>query len=264
MDGVLDATGTISDSLQSEAAEALWELAIQLEDGSLADARERLERAQDRLSEAMRNGASDEEIAELMQELRDATEDYMRQLAQQNPQNVDGTDQPQTGENSRTITQDELQAMMDRIQELMEEGRMAEAQELMEELNEMMENLQVTENQNGEGGQSEGEQAMEGLSDTLREQQGLSDQAFRDLQEQFNPNAQAVKANRTKVAMAVRVRASNTVARAVRASKAKRVKAKKASNKVRGPKTAKAQKDSKAAPKQSNHWPNVSKRCGTS
>ena len=32
---------------------------------------------------------------------------------------------------------------------------------------------------------------MEGLSDTLREQQGLNDQAFRDLQEQFNPNAQA-------------------------------------------------------------------------
>ena len=32
---------------------------------------------------------------------------------------------------------------------------------------------------------------MEGLADTLREQQGLSDQAFRDLQEQFNPNAQA-------------------------------------------------------------------------
>jgi hypothetical protein len=32
---------------------------------------------------------------------------------------------------------------------------------------------------------------MEGLADTLRQQQGLSDQAFRDLQEQFNPNAQA-------------------------------------------------------------------------
>jgi hypothetical protein len=31
---------------------------------------------------------------------------------------------------------------------------------------------------------------MEGLAETLREQQGLSDQAFRDLQEQFNPNAQ--------------------------------------------------------------------------
>ena len=32
---------------------------------------------------------------------------------------------------------------------------------------------------------------MEGLAETLREQQGLSDQAFRDLQEQFNPNAQS-------------------------------------------------------------------------
>src|SRR6056297_1215164 len=32
---------------------------------------------------------------------------------------------------------------------------------------------------------------MEGLAETLRNQQGLSDEAFRDLQEQFNPNAQA-------------------------------------------------------------------------
>jgi hypothetical protein len=32
---------------------------------------------------------------------------------------------------------------------------------------------------------------MEGLAETLREQQGLSDQAFRDLQEQFNPGANA-------------------------------------------------------------------------
>ena len=31
----------------------------------------------------MRNGASDQEIAELMQELRRATEDYMRQLQRQ-------------------------------------------------------------------------------------------------------------------------------------------------------------------------------------
>ncbi|MEO0923218.1 MAG: DUF4175 family protein, partial [Pseudomonadota bacterium] len=35
------------------------------------------------------------------------------------------------------------------------------------------------------------QQAMEGLAETLREQQGLSDDAFRDLQEQYNPGAQA-------------------------------------------------------------------------
>lgn len=54
----------------------------------------------------------------------------------------------------------------------------------------MMENMRVTQGQQGHGGQSPGEQAMEGLAETLREQQGLSDQAFRDLQEQFDPNAQ--------------------------------------------------------------------------
>lgn len=68
---------------------------------------------------------------------------------------------------------------------------MAEAEQALKELQELMENMRVTEGQPGEGGKTPGEQAMEGLSDTLREQQGLSDQAFRDLQEQFNPNAQA-------------------------------------------------------------------------
>ena len=48
-------------------------LAILLEEGDLGDALERLRRAQERLSEAMKNGASDQEIAELMQELREAT-----------------------------------------------------------------------------------------------------------------------------------------------------------------------------------------------
>lgn len=176
---------------QAEIAEALWELGVLLEDGTLADALERMRRAQERLTEAMKNGATDEEIAELMQELREATQDYMRQmqrLAQENGE-FDENQQGQDGE-SMQMTQDDLQRMMDRIQELMEQGRMAEAQQALEEFQQMMENMRVTQGQ-GQGQQSEGQQAMEGLAETLREQQGLSDQAFRDLQEQFNPGAQA-------------------------------------------------------------------------
>ena len=170
---------------QTEVADALWQIALLFEDGALSDARERMQRAQDRLSEAMKNGASDAEIADLMQELREATRDYMRQLAEQQRQNGD----QQTAQNqqpSQQITQEQIQALMDRIQELMEQGRMAEAQELMKQFNEMMQNLRVTENQQGGKGQNPGQQAMDGLKDTLRQQQGLSDQAFRDLQEQFN------------------------------------------------------------------------------
>ncbi|MCL6282874.1 TIGR02302 family protein [Ruegeria sp. 2012CJ41-6] len=175
---------------QEEIAQALWDLAIILEEGTLTDALERLRRAQERLSEAMKNGASDQEIAELMQELREATDDYLRQLQRQAQQDGENSDERQPGQDGETMqmTQDDLQRMMDRIQELMEQGRMAEAQQALQELQEMMENMRVTQGQ-GQGQQSEGQQAMEGLAETLRNQQGLSDQAFRDLQEQFNPNA---------------------------------------------------------------------------
>jgi len=182
--------GRISEGAQEELAEALWALAIEMEDGDIGDALERMREAQERLSEAMRNGASEEEIARLMQELRDATQDYLRQQMQQ-AQRENDTDQPDSGEAGERmeLSQQDLQDMMDRIQELMEQGRMAEAQQALEEFQQLMENLQVTEGQSGQG--SEGQQAMEGLADTLRQQQGLSDQAFRDLQEQFNPGANA-------------------------------------------------------------------------
>ena len=180
----------LDEEVQTDLAEDLWALAIELEEGVLADALERMRRAQDRLNEAMKNGASQAEIAELMDELRRATEDYLEQLQRQQAQEGAGEDQQPQGE-AMQMTQDDLQRMMDRIQELMEQGRMAEAAEALRQLQEMMENMRVTEGQPGQGGNSPGEQAMEGLSDTLREQQGLSDQAFRDLQEQFNPGTGA-------------------------------------------------------------------------
>ena len=180
----------LADAQVSELSEAMWELAILLEDGDLDDALDRMQRARDRLAEAMKNGASEEEIARLMQELREATQDYLRQLAQQQNREMEDLDpsEREFSENSMTLSQDDLQQMMDRIQELMEQGRMAEAMQALEEFQQMMENMQVTQGQ-GQGQQSAGEQAMEGLAETLREQQGLSDQAFRELQEQFNPGA---------------------------------------------------------------------------
>ncbi|MEO9824720.1 MAG: TIGR02302 family protein [Paracoccaceae bacterium] len=176
----------LSDEIVTETAEVLWDIALEIEIGDLADAQERLRRAQDRLSEAIENGATDDEIAELMQELREAMQDYMQQLAEQNQ----GQEQQQAQGEMQEMSQQDLQDMLDRLQELMEQGRMAEAQQLMEQLRQMMENMQVTQGQQGQGQQSEGEQAMEGLAETLREQQGLSDEAFRDLQEQFAPEGQ--------------------------------------------------------------------------
>ncbi len=171
------AAGPLDDAMVREIAGALWDVAVSLEDGNLADARERLRRARERLQQAMRDGASDQEIAKLMDELRQAMRDYIRQLAQQQ----DGRQDPQAqGQERLEITQDQLQQMMDRIQDLMEQGRMSEAQQMLEALDQLMQNLQVT--QGGPGQQGPGQQALEGLADTLRQQQGLNEDTFNDLQ----------------------------------------------------------------------------------
>ncbi|MEH7828165.1 DUF4175 domain-containing protein [Gemmobacter denitrificans] len=172
-----------ADTLTPEARDALaaelWEIALLVEEGDLASARDRLQRAQERLNEAIRNGADPAEIAELMDELREATKDYMQMLADREARNPD-SDRAENQERME-VTGDQIQDMMDEIQHLMEEGRMAEAAEAMAMLQQLLENLQITEGGPGSGGPTL--PGMRDLQDTLRDQQELSDEAFRELQQ---------------------------------------------------------------------------------
>ncbi|HAJ83921.1 MAG TPA: ATPase [Rhodobacteraceae bacterium] len=165
------------------SAELLWLLALEVEDGDLDQAAEKLARAQDKLAEAIKNGATREEITRLMEELRQAQREYFKEFAERNPA-VEQPERPPTADDN-VISENQLQEMMDRLQQLMEEGRMAEAQELLEEINRLIQNLQTSKGQDGgEGqeGQDGGQQQMEDLADSLRQQQRLSDQTFRELQ----------------------------------------------------------------------------------
>lgn len=173
--GALDVAG------RDALAEEMWQIALLIEEGDLTSAQERLRRAQDRLDEAIRKGASPQEIDELMQEMRDALQSYLRQLAEDSRERGDQTSQNQDGAG---ISQDQLQQLLDRLQQLMEEGKTAEAAELMQRLRELMENMQVTQGQgSGDGPAGPSGQAMRQLGDTLRGQQSLSDDAFRDMQQ---------------------------------------------------------------------------------
>lgn len=168
---------------RDELAEAFWDIALLIEEGDLQSARDRLKRAQDQLDEAIRNGADPAEIDKLMQELREAMDDYMRQLAQEAERNPNG--EAANEQESMEVTGDQLQDMLKELQKLLEEGRMEEAAELMEMLRQLMENMQVTQGEGGQGGP--GQQAMRDLGDTLRDQQDLSDDSFSELQ---NPGQQ--------------------------------------------------------------------------
>jgi len=162
-------------------AEELWTIALMVEQGNLQSALERLQRAQDRLAEAIKNGASPEEIEQLMREMQQALNEYTRELAQEAQRNP-GDSQQQEGMQGMQMSADQLQQMLDELQRLMEEGRTAEAAELMERLREFMENMQVVQGQGGQGQGSPGQQGMQELGETLRDQQQLSDDAYRDMQ----------------------------------------------------------------------------------
>jgi len=183
MDRLDAALKDFTPAARDDIAKALWEIALLIEDGGLSDALERMRQAQERLSEAMRNGASPEEIQKLMNDLKAATDDYMRKLAENMENSTDEPDRQAEGERQK-VTGNQIQQMMDEIQKLMEQGRMAEAQELLDQLARMMENLKITEGSGGEGmpmpgGQGGQQKSMQNLQDTLKGQQGLSDDTFR-------------------------------------------------------------------------------------
>ncbi len=178
-----DSAASLTTEKRDAMAEELWQIALLVEEGDLASKLEALRRAQDRLDEAIKNGASPEEIDKLMQEMQQALNDYMQELAEEAERNPDS--QMSQNMDGMQMSGDQLQQMLDELKKLMEEGRTAEAQELMEMLRQLMENMQVVQGEGGQGqGQgSPGQQAMRDLQDTLRDQQGLSDDAFRDLQD---------------------------------------------------------------------------------
>ncbi len=163
-------------------AEELWQISLMVEEGNLHSALERLQRAQDRLDEAIKNGASPEEIEQLMKEMQQALKEYTRELAEEAQRNP-GDRQQSENMQGMQMSADQLQEMLDELQRLMEEGKTAEAAELMERLREFMENMEVVQGEGGQGQGAPGQQGMRDLGETLRDQQDLSDDAYRDMQE---------------------------------------------------------------------------------
>ena len=109
----------------------LWRAALRLEDGDLADAAERLARAQERLKDAIENGASEDEIARLMQELPKAMQDYMAAMAQEMLRDqANGQQQQQPPSDGQTLTQNDLERMLQELEEAIRNGQQELARQM--------------------------------------------------------------------------------------------------------------------------------------
>ena len=182
-----------TDDAMRETADYLWEIALGIEDGNLSLADRRLREAQKALSEALERNASDEEIAELMKELREAMQAYMEELARQAAKN--GQMQQNAQQQGQILRQQDLQRMMDQIENLARSGARDQAQQMLSELQRMMNNLQAGRPQQGQQGQQNDamRQQMDKLGQLMQQQQQLMeqtfqfDQALRDRQQRGDP-----------------------------------------------------------------------------
>jgi len=169
------------DEALRDVTKRLWSMAVDIEEGDMADAQTALRNAEEALRQALANGASDQEIKQLMDKLREAMNRYMQALAQQlrnNPQN----DRP-LDPNARMLSQRDLQNMLDRLENMARSGSRDAAQQLLSELEQMMENLQMA-SPNGGGDDDQMSSALDELGDMIRQQQDLRDRTYKRGQQQ--------------------------------------------------------------------------------
>ncbi|MEZ5956878.1 MAG: DUF4175 family protein [Hyphomonadaceae bacterium] len=172
------------------AADTLWRTALRAEYGGAADARRALEEAQRQLAEALAQDAPQERINQLLEALRRATENYMQALVQEALRNGETAQNMDDTEDRTTLSERDIQAMLQRVQELSQQGRNAEAQALLQQLSQILANLDVQLSQGGQGEGQEGEsdQAMQRsideLSQTMGEQRALRDETRQEQQQQ--------------------------------------------------------------------------------
>ncbi|MFZ1815070.1 MAG: TIGR02302 family protein [Rhizobiaceae bacterium] len=166
------------DQLRS-VLDLLWETALAVEFGDMSEAERKLREAQEALSKALEDGASDEEVARLMDELRKAMDELMRMLAEQALQNQQMANPLNQNDMSTMLRQRDLERMLDRIEDLAKSGSRDAARELLSEMQRMMDNLRAGRHQQQR--QAEGNrtnQALDKLSELMRRQQELMDETF--------------------------------------------------------------------------------------
>jgi hypothetical protein len=155
-------------SLQ-EAAELLWAIALRLEDGSSSQAQRDLRSAEKDLRDALKRGASDDEIKALTQKLREAAERYMQELAK---------NAPDTPQNDADLDAQDIESMLDKLEDQARNGAREDAEAMLDNLQNMFENLQADRKGQGQSQQAMRKQLDE-LDKLLREQQALRDDTFR-------------------------------------------------------------------------------------
>lgn len=162
------------DDALKDVADAMWTMALTLENGALGDAERDLNAAREALEKALEEGASDEEIAKLTEELREAMERYVSELAQR-MQDQNAVNPP--SQSQQALTNESLNQILEEIQKLAQSGDRDQAQQLLSQLQDLLSSLDRMA-QPGDPQTNEMLRQLEELSGIIREQQDLRDRTY--------------------------------------------------------------------------------------
>ncbi len=159
----------------SSTEQLLWDLALQVEEGVAADAQAELRRIQQQLAKALSEGASDAQIAQLMQQLRMAIQNFVQAVQ------ANGARSAQTipGQMTRELHAQDLKAMLDQVETLARSGSPQAAQQLLSQLQATLESLQSAGSPANPKEQAAAN-AADGLRALIEQQSQLMDKTFRE------------------------------------------------------------------------------------
>jgi uncharacterized protein (TIGR02302 family) len=167
-----------SDDQLRDMLDYLWTMARAIEDGDLSDAEQRLNAARDALEQALKDGASEEEISRLTNELRQAMQEFLQTYAEEMARRGLQDMPMPMDQNMQELSEDDLQKMLDRIEDLAKLGDTEAAQQLLSELQQMLDNLQMAQPGQMSPMDQEMMRQMDELARIMREQQQMMDETF--------------------------------------------------------------------------------------
>ena len=165
--------------------DVLWKTALRIEEGELLVSERDLMDLMDQLERALAEGAPQEVIDQLMEQLQAAMDRYLDEMTRQAMQNLqeNGPQQRIDPQDGQSINRQDLQELLDAAREMSQAGSRESAQELLSQLRNMLENMQSARasGENPEG--QRGMEMMDELNSMLQQQRELMDRSFRRSQQ---------------------------------------------------------------------------------
>ena len=164
-----------SDADLLDVAALLWAMAQQLENGDASKAERDLRAAEQALREALQRGASDEEIKKLMEQLREAANRFMSEMARNSPD---------SSPEDQNVQSKDLDKMMDQMEDAARNGSREDAQAMLDQMQEMFENMRSAQDDKESPADRQMRKQIGELEKLLRDQQALRDDTFRSDQKE--------------------------------------------------------------------------------